>query len=51
LGDTDMSVNDRAAALCPVGCIIKKRVGFRTPIGQRLYDHRPIGSDIEAAEK
>ena len=51
LGETDMSVKDRAADVCPVGCIIKKRVGFRTPIGKRLYDTRPIGSDIEQAAK
>jgi [NiFe] hydrogenase diaphorase moiety small subunit len=49
LGETDMSANDRAAEVCPVGCIIKKRVGFRTPIGKRLYDRQPIGSDIEHA--
>lgn len=47
LGDTDMSVNDRAADVCPVGCIIKKRVGFKVPIGQRRFDHEPIGSDIQ----
>ncbi|HOW19462.1 MAG TPA: NADP oxidoreductase, partial [Phycisphaerae bacterium] len=32
---------------CPVGSIIRKRVGYATPIGQRLYDRKPIGSDIE----
>ena len=47
LADTDMSVDDRAADVCPVGCIIKKRTAFETPIGKRLYDHQPIGSDIE----
>ncbi|MCF7848457.1 MAG: (2Fe-2S)-binding protein [Kiritimatiellales bacterium] len=47
LGDTDMDVNDKAADICPVGCIIKKRVGFETPYGERLYDKEPIGSDIE----
>ncbi len=47
LGDTDMAATDRAADICPVGCIIKKRVGFEKPVGQRLYDHKPIGSDIE----
>ena len=47
LGDTDMKVTDRAAELCPVGCVIKKRVGFATPIGERAYDKAPIGSDIE----
>lgn len=47
LGDTDMTLTDRAAELCPVGCIIKKRVGFEVPVGERLYDKEPIGSDIE----
>ncbi len=47
LGDTDMSVNDRAADICPVGCIIKQRVGFKVPIGEREYDTRRIGSFIE----
>jgi [NiFe] hydrogenase diaphorase moiety small subunit len=48
LGDTDMSVDDRAADICPVGCIIKKRVGFKVPIGKREYDTRRIGSFVEA---
>ncbi len=47
LGDTNMAVTDKAADICPVGCIIKKRGGFDVPIGQRLYDKTPIGSDIE----
>jgi len=47
LGDTDMAVTDRAAELCPVGCIVKKRVGFAVPIGERMYDKEPIGSDVE----
>jgi [NiFe] hydrogenase diaphorase moiety small subunit len=47
LGDTDMQIVDKAADICPVGCIIKKRVGFEVAIGSRLYDKHPIGSDIE----
>ena len=47
LGDTDMALHDAAAEICPVGCIIKKRVGFEVPVGQRIYDKRPIGSDVE----
>jgi [NiFe] hydrogenase diaphorase moiety small subunit len=49
LGSTTAAVTDKAADVCPVGCIIKKRVGFKVPVGQRMYDHKPIGSDIEAA--
>ncbi len=32
---------------CPVGSIIKKEVGFSSPIGTRKYDKKPIGSDID----
>jgi [NiFe] hydrogenase diaphorase moiety small subunit len=48
LADTEMDVRDRAVSICPVGAILTKRVGFAVPVGQRLYDHKPIGSDIEA---
>lgn len=50
LGDTDMSLADAAADICPVGCIIKKRVGFEVPVGQRIFDKEPIGSDIEGVK-
>ena len=50
LGDTDMAADDRAADICPVGCIIKKRIGFETPVGERIYDTEPIGSDIEGVQ-
>ncbi|MBE0645259.1 MAG: (2Fe-2S)-binding protein [Bacteroidetes bacterium] len=45
---TDIDVTDQAVAVCPVGAILKKRVGYTIPVGQRKYDHEPIGSDIEA---
>jgi [NiFe] hydrogenase diaphorase moiety small subunit len=51
LGKTNANVNDKAADVCPVGSIIKKRVGYAVPVGQRKYDHKPIGSEIEAAKK
>ena len=47
LGATNLEVTDKAAEACPVGAIIKKRVGFVKPVGTRLYDKEPIGSDIE----
>lgn len=47
LGSTNLDVADKAVEACPVGAIIKKRVGFAKPIGTRLYDKEPIGSDIE----
>ncbi len=37
----------KAMDQCPVGAILRKEVGFSTPIGQRKYDKTPIGSDIE----
>jgi len=48
LADTNINLADRAVEICPVGAIIKKRTGYQVPIGQRLFDHLPIGSDIEA---
>ena len=42
LADTDFSVEDKAASVCPVGAIIRKGVGYQVPIGQRLYDQQPI---------
>lgn len=50
LVDTDAKVDDKACDVCPVGAIIKKRTGFHVPVGKRLYDHEPIGSDIETAQ-
>ncbi|MDK9724253.1 MAG: 2Fe-2S iron-sulfur cluster-binding protein [Sterolibacteriaceae bacterium MAG5] len=41
LGDTDFAASDRAASICPVGVILKKRVGFAVPIGERKYDQAP----------
>lgn len=53
LAHTEASLDDRAIQLeiCPVGCIIRKRVGFFAPIGRRQFDIAPIGSDIEARKK
>ncbi|MDP2132740.1 MAG: ferredoxin, partial [Sulfuritalea sp.] len=42
LADTDVALSDKAVDVCPVGVILKKRVGFAVPIGQRRYDQRPI---------
>lgn len=42
LGDTDFSRSDQAASVCPVGAILPKYLGYETPIGQRLYDLKPI---------
>ncbi len=41
---------DKAVSICPVGALMKKRVGYIVPIGERKYDHKPIGSDIEQSK-
>ena len=38
LADTDITLADRAASICPVGVILPKRRGFAVPIGERRYD-------------
>ncbi|MGD1036510.1 MAG: 2Fe-2S iron-sulfur cluster-binding protein [Roseiarcus sp.] len=45
LGDSSFSISDKAAHVCPVGAILIKRVGFATPIGERLYDLEPISAE------
>jgi [NiFe] hydrogenase diaphorase moiety small subunit len=49
LSDTDVAATDEAMDICPVGALLRKRVGYAVPVGQRLYDTTPIGSDIEQA--
>jgi [NiFe] hydrogenase diaphorase moiety small subunit len=48
LAATDISLTDAVVAACPVGALMKKRVGYSVPVGKRPYDQEPIGSDIEA---
>ena len=49
LGETNAAVTDKAIEVCPVGAILRKRVGYAVPVGKRLYDHEPIGTEIEKA--
>lgn len=46
-----LTMNDetanRAAEICPVGAIMRKAIAYEIPIGQRKYDLKPIGHDIE----
>jgi [NiFe] hydrogenase diaphorase moiety small subunit len=44
LRDSDVSKADKAVEVCPVGVIIRKRVGFATPVGARRFDERPISA-------
>ena len=50
LGDTDLTLDDRAAQTCPVGAILPKRRGFAVPIGQRRYDLHPVSASGEGEE-
>jgi [NiFe] hydrogenase diaphorase moiety small subunit len=47
LADTDFSLADRAAYVCPVGVILEKRKGFAVPIGKRLFDAQPMSAQVE----
>jgi [NiFe] hydrogenase diaphorase moiety small subunit len=44
LADTDVAVTDKAMEVCPVGVILRKREGFKVPIGQRRYDLSPVSA-------
>ena len=46
LGDTDFTLDDKAAKACPVGVILKKHQGFAVPIGERKYDKAPIADVV-----
>lgn len=50
LGDTTLSINDKAVQVCPVGAILKKHQGYAVPIGQRFYDRYPISVVGDTAE-
>ena len=47
LGDTEALAQDHAIAACPTGSLLVKSTGFEVPVGQRAYDSKPIGSDVE----
>jgi len=51
LGDTDFTLDDKAAHVCPVGVILKKRQGFAVPIGERKYDQAPISEAAATTEE
>ncbi len=48
LEDTRIAADDAAVAACPTGALLRKGVGFAVPVGERAYDGRPIGSEIES---
>ena len=47
LADAGLESTDKAVENCPVGALMKKRVGYAVPVGERKYDTKPIGSEIE----
>ena len=49
LRDTDADVADQALDACPVGALLRKRVGFAVPVGRRLYDKVAIGTQAATA--
>jgi [NiFe] hydrogenase diaphorase moiety small subunit len=42
LADSELTVTDKAAHICPTGAIVVKGTAFKVPIGQRVYDHHDI---------
>jgi [NiFe] hydrogenase diaphorase moiety small subunit len=47
LGDSTLTIDDRAAHVCPVGAILPKRVGYAVPIGERQFDAEPISHQVD----
>ncbi len=47
LADTNFTAADKAAQVCPVGVILRKRKGFAVPIGERTYDRKAISETVE----
>ena len=42
LGDSKLALTDKAMSVCPVGALLPKHAGYEVPIGERLYDNKPI---------
>jgi len=51
LEDSDITINDCAAHICPTGAILIKRTGYTVPIGQRVYDQQQIDQVTLAKEQ
>jgi len=47
LADTNIAATDKAVEVCPVGVILRKRVGFAVPIGKRRYDVLPVSAQAK----
>lgn len=51
LAATGLRVADRVTASCPVGALMKKRVGYAVPVGERPFDHQPISAEWHAKQE
>lgn len=51
LGDSNISIDDRAAHICPTGAILVKGTAYKVPIGERIYDKEEIDAVCLGAEE
>jgi [NiFe] hydrogenase diaphorase moiety small subunit len=51
LADTDLTLEDKAVSVCPVGVILKKRRGFQIPIGKRKFDQHTASEEAIGQER
>ena len=49
LADTDVTLQDKAVHVCPVGVFLRKDKGFNVPIGRRVFDLKPISAYVDAS--
>jgi [NiFe] hydrogenase diaphorase moiety small subunit len=49
LADTDVTLQDKALQVCPVGVMLRKDKGFTVPIGKRTFDLKPISAYVDAS--
>jgi [NiFe] hydrogenase diaphorase moiety small subunit len=49
LADTDVTLEDKAVQVCPVGVMLRKDKGFTVPIGRRVFDLKPVSAYVDAS--
>ena len=49
LAETEAEGQDQSVAACPTGSLLVKGVGYAVPVGERRFDHQPIGAEIEGS--
>ena len=49
LADTDVTLEDKALHVCPVGVMLRKDKGFTVPIGRRVFDLKSISAYVDAS--